>query len=100
MTALTGGCGPRRFPAGRSSPTRAPAGAPVEIQAKVVVLAAGAMATPPLLMRSRAYLPSISSQVGQHLGVNGDHIAALEFDSRRVRSVLGLPGYDEFYKGK
>jgi hypothetical protein len=66
----------------------------------VLVLAAGAMGTPPLLMRSRLGLPALSPQVGRNLGVNGDHIAAIEFDPARVRSVLGLPGYHEFYKGK
>ncbi|MFL5870218.1 MAG: GMC oxidoreductase [Solirubrobacterales bacterium] len=76
---------------------------PVEIECKVAVLAAGAMGTPPILMRSRQHggLPSISPHVGRHLGVNGDHIAAIEVDSRKARSVLGLRGgYDEFYKGK
>ncbi len=58
------------------------------------------MGTPPLLMRSRTSLPALSSQVGHNLGVNGDHVAAIEFDPDRVRSVLGLPGYHEFYKGK
>ena len=51
-------------------------------------------------MRSRSGLPSLSSQVGKHLGVNGDHVAALEYDPRKVRKVLGLPGYGQFYKGK
>ena len=83
-----------------SSPTRAPTGQQVEIECKVLVLASGAMGTPPLLMRSRPYLPALSPQLGRNMGVNGDHVAALEFDPARVRSVLGLPGYDEFYKGK
>src|SRR5256886_14413135 len=42
----------------------------------------------------------MSHQVGKNLGVNGDHVAAIEFNPGRVRSVLGLPGYHEFYKGK
>src|SRR5207302_3732575 len=54
----------------------------------------------PLLLRSRLGLPSLSSQVGHNLGVNGDHVAAIEFNPARVREVLGLPGYHEFYKGK
>jgi choline dehydrogenase-like flavoprotein len=81
-------------------PTRAPTGQRVWLEAKVVVLAAGAMGTPPLLLRSKPNLPALSPQVGRNLGVNGDHIAALEFDPARVRRVLGLPGYHEFYKGK
>ena len=82
------------------NPTRAPTGQQLKFQCKVLVLAAGAMSTPPLLLRSRASLPSLSAQVGKNLGVNGDHVAAIEFDPARVRSVLGLPGYHEFYKGK
>jgi hypothetical protein len=42
----------------------------------------------------------MSAQVGRNLGVNGDHVAAVEYDPARVRAVLGLPGYHEFYKGK
>ncbi|MEX2196585.1 MAG: FAD-dependent oxidoreductase [Thermoleophilaceae bacterium] len=73
---------------------------PVELECKALVLACGAMATPPLLMRSRLLLPSLSSQVGRHLGVNGDHVAAVEYDPQKVRDVLGLPGYGAFHKGR
>jgi choline dehydrogenase-like flavoprotein len=83
-----------------SSPSRAPTGQQLQLQCKVLVLSAGAMSTPVLLMRSQQALPSLSQQVGKNLGVDGDHIAAIEFDPRRVRNVLGLPGYHEFYKGK
>jgi enediyne biosynthesis protein E9 len=82
------------------SPTRAPTGRQITLQCKVLILSAGAMSTPPLLLRSRSSLPSLSAQVGKNLGVNGDHVAAIEFRPGRVRSVLGLPGYNEFYKGK
>ena len=78
-------------------------GAPVEIECKVAILAAGALGTPPILMRSRnnGSLPAISPHLGRHLGVNGDHVAAIEVDSRKARSVLGLPGgFGEFHKGK
>jgi choline dehydrogenase-like flavoprotein len=85
---------------GGPNPTRASTGQQLQLQCKVLVLAAGAMGTTPLLMRSRPQLPALSSQLGQHLGVNGDHVAALEFNPQKVRSVLGLPGYTEFYKGK
>jgi len=81
-------------------PTRAPTGHQISLECKVLVMAAGAMGTPPILMRSQPNLPSLSSQLGHNLGVNGDHVAAIEFDPGRVRSVLGLPGYHEFYKGK
>ena len=72
----------------------------VEIECKVLVLSTGAMGNPPLLMRSRSELPALSDQLGRHLGVNGDHVAAIEYDSDDVRDVLGLPGYNEFFKGK
>jgi len=78
-------------------------GAAVEIECKVAILAAGALGTPPILMRSRnnGSLPAISPHLGRHLGVNGDHVAAIEVDSRKARSVLGLPGgFGEFHKGK
>jgi enediyne biosynthesis protein E9 len=82
------------------NPSRQPTGASEDIECKVLILSAGAMGNSPLLMRSRAALPSLSSQLGRHLGVNGDHIAGVEYDERRVRSQLGLPGYGQFHKGK
>ena len=82
-----------------ADPTRAPTGKVTQIECKVLILAAGAMGSTPLLMRSRATLPSVSGQVGKHLGVNGDHMAAIEYDEQKVRDVLGLPGYGQFYKG-
>ncbi len=75
-------------------------GATVELEAKVVILATGAMGDAPILLRSRNDLPSLSQQVGRNVGSNGDHVAALELDPKRVRDLLGLPGYHEFYKGK
>jgi choline dehydrogenase-like flavoprotein len=84
-----------------AAPTRQPvAGQTEEIECKVLILSAGAMGNPPLLMRSRDALPSLSNQLGHHLGVNGDHVAAVEYDPRKVRSLLGLPGYGEFFKGR
>jgi choline dehydrogenase-like flavoprotein len=71
-----------------------------EFECKVLVLACGAMGTPPILMRSRDDLPALSDQVGKHLGVNGDHVAAVEYDPKRVREVLRLPGYADFHLGK
>jgi hypothetical protein len=76
---------------------------PVEIECKVAILAAGAMGSPPILMRSREHgaLPAISPHLGKHLGVNGDHVAAIELNPGKARRVLGLRGgYDEFHKGK
>lgn len=80
-------------------PTRQPTGREFQIECKVLILSAGAMGNAPLLMRSRPALPSLSGQTGRHLGVNGDHIAAVEYDEAKVRDVLGLPGYGQIYKG-
>ena len=69
----------------------------------MLILAAGAMGTTPILMRTKqsGALPSLSSHLGKHLGVNGDHVAAIEYDDEsKVRDLLGLPGYPDFYKGK
>ena len=81
------------------NPARQPTGASEEIECKVLVLSAGAMGTPPILMRSQSDLPSLSARVGKHLGVNGDHVAAIEYDPKRVKDVLGLT-YGQFHKGK
>jgi enediyne biosynthesis protein E9 len=81
------------------NPTRQPTGNTIEIECKVLILSAGAMGNSPLLMRSRPFLPSLSTQLGKHLGINGDHIAAVEYDEQKVRDLLGLPGYGQFYKG-
>jgi hypothetical protein len=82
-----------------ANPSRQPRGSE-EIECKVLILAAGAMGNPPILMRSRSDLPSVSGRVGRHLGINGDHIAAVEYDPKKIRRVLGLPGYGQFYKGR
>ena len=82
-------------------PTRAPTGEQVQIECKVLVLAAGAMGTPTAADALAArFFPPSRRRSGSNLGVNGDHVAAIEFDPARVQSVLGLPGYHEFYKGK
>jgi choline dehydrogenase-like flavoprotein len=67
-----------------------------DIECKVLIMAAGAMGTPVILLRSKQSLslPSLSSHLGKHLGVNGDHVAAIEYDDEsKVRDLLGLPGY-------
>src|ERR687888_64785 len=81
------------------NPTRQPTGNNFDVECKVLILAGGAMGSPPLLMRSRSNLPSLSDQLGKHLGINGDHIAAIEYNEQKVRDILGLPGYGEAYKG-
>ena len=82
--------------------TKASAGAFEDIQAKVVILCAGAMGTPPILMRSQLLggMTQLSPHLGRHLGMNGDHVAAIEVSDRAVRDVLNLPGYADFHKGK
>jgi enediyne biosynthesis protein E9 len=82
--------------------TRQATGVTGDIECKVLILSAGAMGTPVILMRSKqsGALPSLSTELGQHVGVNGDHVAAAEYDPAKVRSVLGLPRYGQFYKGK
>src|SRR5436190_8885363 len=84
-------------------PTRQPVyGQSEEIECRVLVLSAGAMGTPPILLRSKQNgdLPSISDRIGKHLGVNGDHIAGVEYDPKKIRQLLKLPGYGAFHKGK
>lgn len=82
--------------------SKQPGAAMTEIEAKVVILAAGAMGTTPILMRSRqnGNLQGLSPHLGRHLGSNGDHVAGVEFNPKRVSKVLGLPGYKDFHKGK
>ena len=82
-----------------SDPSRAPTGQSEEIECKVLILAAGAMGNSPILMRSARDLPNLSDHLGKHLGGNGDHIAGLEYDPKKVRDQLGLR-YGSFYKGK
>ena len=50
------------------------------------------MGTPPILMRSKQNgdLSSLSDQTGKHLGVNGDHVAGIEYDPQKVCELLKL----------
>ncbi len=82
-----------------ANPTRQPTGNTIQVECKVLILSGGAMGNAPLLMRSRPNLPSLSTQLGKHLGINGDHIAGVEYDEQKVKDLLGLPGYGQFYKG-
>jgi choline dehydrogenase-like flavoprotein len=81
--------------------TKASAGDIDDIECKVLILAGGAMGSPVILMRSKqsGALPSLSSHLGKHLGGNGDHVAAIEYNPKRVERVLGLK-YGQFYKGR
>lgn len=82
--------------------TKQPAGLPEQIECKVLILAAGAMGTSPIMLRSYRHgaLASASTHIGRHLGSNGDHVGGIELDPKRLRKVLGLPGYGQFYKGR
>ncbi len=82
-----------------SRPTHGPTGVREEIECKVLILSAGAMGTPPILMRSRPALPTLPDTVGRHLGTNGDHVAGVEFDPKKAKELLGLD-YGTYYKGK
>src|ERR687886_296074 len=68
-------------------PSRAPNGQSEEIECKVLIMAAGAMGNPPILMRSQENLPTLSGQLGMHLGSNGDHVAGGEYDPKKVRRL-------------
>jgi choline dehydrogenase-like flavoprotein len=75
------------------------------IEAKIVIVAAGAMGTPVILQRSAASLGRMPVAVGRHFSANGDHITLAALDEGKVRSLLGLeraPGvaYDAFPIGK
>jgi choline dehydrogenase-like flavoprotein len=60
------------------------------IEAKVVVLAAGALATPVILQRSEASLGPMPFAVGKFFSGNGDRLYTAVMNEERVRDVLGL----------
>ena len=75
------------------------------IEAKVVVMAAGAMGTPVILQRSAPLLGGMPQAVGRYFSPNGDRVSMAVMDEERIGSVLGLertPGtaYDAFFVGK
>jgi len=76
------------------------------IEAKVVVVAAGAAATPVLLRRSADQLGGIPDAVGKYFSGNGDHFFAFHMNQEQIASTLGLnfPGsgnpFDSFSIGK
>ncbi len=59
------------------------------IEAKLVILAAGAMGTPVILQRSTA-LGAMPSAVGRYFSPNGDRVTLGVFDETKVRDLLGL----------
>ncbi|EHR52778.1 choline dehydrogenase-like flavoprotein [Saccharomonospora marina XMU15] len=60
------------------------------IDAKLVVLAAGAGATPVILQRSEADLGSMPHAVGRYFSGNGERLNTAVMNEDRVRDVLGL----------
>jgi enediyne biosynthesis protein E9 len=60
------------------------------IEAKIVVLAAGAGATPVILQRSEGALGAMPRAVGRYFSGNGERLNTAVMDEDRVRDVLGL----------
>ncbi|GAT67150.1 glucose-methanol-choline oxidoreductase [Planomonospora sphaerica] len=76
-----------------------------EIDAKIVVLAAGAGATPVILQRSEAALGRMPHAVGRYFSGNGERLCTAVMNEDRVREVLGLTrgdgaAYEAFHIGK
>lgn len=75
------------------------------IEARVVVLDAGALGTPVILQRSAALLGGVPGAVGRNFSGNGDRVSVGVMDEEKVRTLLGLeraPGvaYDALHIGK
>jgi choline dehydrogenase-like flavoprotein len=60
------------------------------IQAKIVVLAAGAGATPVILQRSEPALGKMPYAVGRYFSGNGERLNTAIIDEDKARTVLGL----------
>ncbi|WP_019872551.1 GMC family oxidoreductase N-terminal domain-containing protein [Salinispora oceanensis] len=60
------------------------------IDAKIVIVAAGAGATPVILQRSEPTLGAMPPAVGRYFSSNGERLNTAVFDEDRVREVLGL----------
>jgi choline dehydrogenase-like flavoprotein len=60
------------------------------IDAKIVILAAGAGATPVILQRSEASLGKMPHAVGRYFSGNGERLNTAIIDEDKVRDVLGL----------
>ncbi|GAA2629816.1 GMC oxidoreductase [Actinomadura fulvescens] len=71
------------------------------IEAKVVVVAAGTVATPVLLRRSADLLGGVPEAVGRHFSGNGDHFMHFHMNQGRIAATLGLdlPGTDKPFDG-
>jgi enediyne biosynthesis protein E9 len=60
------------------------------IDAKIVILAAGAGATPPILQRSEETLGKMPHAVGRYFSGNGERLNNAVINEERVAEVLGL----------
>ncbi|MFI2652163.1 GMC family oxidoreductase N-terminal domain-containing protein [Micromonospora fulviviridis] len=60
------------------------------IEAKIVILAAGAGATPVILQRSEAELGAMPPAVGRYFSGNGERLNTAVIDDARARELLGL----------
>ncbi|MFJ7305903.1 GMC family oxidoreductase N-terminal domain-containing protein [Streptomyces sp. NPDC099088] len=60
------------------------------LHAKVVVLAAGAVATPVILQRSATLLGGIPAAVGRYFSGNGDRVSVADVDEQKAGNLLGL----------
>ena len=60
------------------------------IDAKIVILAAGAGATPVILQRSEPHLGTMPHGVGRYFSGNGERLNTAIINEDRVREVLGL----------
>lgn len=70
------------------------------VTAPVVIVAAGAAATPVILQRSEEDLGAMPDAVGRYFSGNGERINVAVMDDRRVSEVLGLRrGDDQAYAG-
>jgi choline dehydrogenase-like flavoprotein len=75
------------------------------IDAKIVVLAAGAGATPVILQRSEPELGRMPYAVGRYFSGNGERLNTAVFDEDKVRDLLGLhrgdgKAYEAYQIGK
>ncbi|MFI7639321.1 GMC family oxidoreductase N-terminal domain-containing protein [Nonomuraea sp. NPDC049400] len=75
------------------------------IDAKIVVLGAGAGATPVILQRSEPGLGPMPHAVGRYFSGNGERLVTAVMNEDRVRDVLGLEredgtAYEAFHIGK
>lgn len=80
-------------------------GPTIQVRAKVVVVAAGAGATPVILQRSEAALGPMPEAVGRYFSGNGERLSVVTVNDEKVRDVLGMNsvddlGYNRFQPGR